>query len=231
MREIRKLILQLHVLSLAGEFYVVSGEISKYPVLITVNAQRWHPTIKLCYSSSLSLTFSSMTVLNTHKPSATLSGTVSCSDATERWCEISPELAYTTLNISPGHSEMIICTIPSTSGSESSNINFVNQFNNYVTDLPNVVLYHPMIDDSRSPAVSNHRIGINWTSDKGIREQLKVIQCVAIFECNSRPFKTSVISINFLDNGEGMPSMASVLSGGCPCNIIPLGQISMPRLS
>ena len=43
MREIRKLILQLHVLSLAGELYVVSGEISKCPVLITVNTQRWHP--------------------------------------------------------------------------------------------------------------------------------------------------------------------------------------------
>ena len=124
---------------------------------------------------------------------------------TERWCEISPALAYTTLNIDPGHSEMIICTVPSTS--ESRTVNFVNQFGKYVTHLTNVDSYPTVIDDSRSPAVLNYRVRIRWTSDKDIREQLKIIQCVANFdhECSSRPFKTSVISINFLDNGEGMP--------------------------
>ena len=121
----------------------------------------------------------------------------------ERWCEISPALAYTTLNIDADHSKMINCTIPSTSSSESSTVNFVNQFGDLVANLPNVDLYPPVIDDSRSPTVSNYHIRIRWTSDKDIREQLKVIQCVANFECSSRPFKTSVISLNFLDNGEG----------------------------
>jgi hypothetical protein len=103
---------------------------------------------------------------------------------------------------------MINCTIPSTSGSESSDtVNFVNQLGDIVTVQPwlNVKSYPPVIDDSSSPALSIYHISISWTSDKGIREKLKVVQCVANFAGRSRPFKTSVVSINFLDNEQGMP--------------------------
>ena len=125
-------------------------------------------------------------------------GEESCSGATERWCEISP--AYTTLDINPGQSEIITCTIPSTA--ESSTINFVNQFGNLVTDLPNVNLYPSVTVDSVTQR--RYRINISWTFDKDIRQQLKVIQCIANFECQSRPFKTAINSINFLDNEQGM---------------------------
>jgi hypothetical protein len=100
---------------------------------------------------------------------------------------------------------MINCTIPSTSDSESSSVNFVNQLGNFVTGLLNVNSYPPVIDDSSSPALSIYRYNISWTSDKDVREKLKVVQCVANFEGRSRPFKTSVVSINFLDNEQGMP--------------------------
>ena len=117
----------------------------------------------------------------------------------EGWCEITP--AYDTLKIDPEHSETIICTIPSTPGAFST-VNFVNQFGNRVTNLQNVDLY--LIDESSSHTQSSYHVNISWTLDKDTREQLKVIQCVANFECRTRPFKTSVISINFIDYEQGM---------------------------
>ena len=128
-----------------------------------------------------------------------LTGQVSCSEETERWCEIYP--ASTTLNISPGDSKVITCTIPSTPGT----VNFCNQFGNPVTSLPNVDLYPPVIDDSDSCAQMSYRVNISWTVDKHIREQLKIVQCAASFEGISRPSWTSVVSINFLDSEKGMP--------------------------
>ena len=66
-----------------------------------------------------------------------------------------------------------------------------------MTDLQNVDLY--LIDESSSHTQSSYHVNISWTFDKDIREQLKVIQCIANFQCRTRPFNTSVISINFLD--------------------------------
>ena len=135
-------------------------------------------------------------------------GQESCSGATERWCVITP--AYTTLNINPGQSEIINCTIPSTD--ESSIVKFVNQFGKSVTDLPNVNLYPSVTVDSATQ-VRYDRVNISWTFDKDIRQKLKVIQCIVNFQCQSHPCKTAINSINFLDNEQGMLWMASVLSG------------------
>ena len=123
----------------------------------------------------------------------------SCSDGTELWCQINP--TYTTLDINPGHSETINCTLPSTPGAWST-INFVNQLGRRVTDLPNVDLYR--IDSSSSGAEKTFHVNISWTLDKDIREQLKVIQCKANFQCRSRPYNSSVVSINFVDIEQGM---------------------------
>ena len=71
-----------------------------------------------------------------------------------------------------------------------------------MTDLPNVNLYPSVTVDSVTQR--RYRINISWTFDKDIRQQLKVIQCIANFECQSRPYKTAVNGINFLDNEQGM---------------------------
>ena len=122
-----------------------------------------------------------------------------CPDVAERWCEISP--TYSTLNINPEHSETIICTIPSTPGAWST-VNFVNQFGHRVTDLRNVDLY--LIDSSSSDTETSYHVNISWTFDKDIREQLKAIQCISNFQGRSRPYKTSIVSINFIDIEQGM---------------------------
>ena len=117
----------------------------------------------------------------------------------EPWCQINPR--YTTLDISPGHSETIICTIPSTPEAWSS-VNFVNQFGHRVTDLRNVNLYR--IDSSSSDTETTYHVNISWIFDKDIREKLKVIQCKANFHCRSQPYNSSIVSINFVDTERGM---------------------------
>lgn len=127
----------------------------------------------------------------------------------ERWCQISP--SYTTLNINPGHSETIICTIPPTPGAWST-VNFVNQFGRHVTDLGNVNFY--LIDSSSSVTETSYHVNISWTFNKDIREQLKVIQCVANFQCRTQSCKTSIVSINFTDIEQGMLHFESFFSNG-----------------
>ena len=86
-----------------------------------------------------------------------------------------------------------------------------------MTGLPNVNLYYPAVGESNSRTQASYRVNISWTVDKHIREQLKVVQCVATFEGRTHPFRTSVLGVNFLDSEQeqGMPRMVSVLSEGC----------------
>lgn len=42
-----------------------------------------------------------------------------------------------------------------------------------------------------------YQLNVNWTGDRYIQEQLKVVQCIANFQGSTHPCKTSVVLVEF----------------------------------
>ena len=58
-----------------------------------------------------------------------------------------------------------------------------------------------------TPVVSNSNVSIlriQWTSDKAAQEKLSVIQCIATFQGSTIPCKTSIVTVNFSSNEQGI---------------------------
>ena len=72
-----------------------------------------------------------------------------------------------------------------------------------------------MHDRRRNPGISSHlkleqhsqpskkevqyRLEINWTDDRQVQEQLKLLQCVANFEGSTHPCRTPVVIVDFVE--------------------------------
>ena len=111
----------------------------------------------------------------------------------ETWCEVSPK--YTTVKIREGKPGQIVCAIPDLPG---SSVEVVNQLGNVVHIRREVSKYVsfkqalPSIDN-----VTHYQLNITWTQDEIVREQLKVLQCVANFQGRTNPCRTSIVMIDF----------------------------------
>lgn len=45
--------------------------------------------------------------------------------------------------------------------------------------------------------ITRYQLNITWTQDQIVREQLRVIQCVANFQGRTNPCRTSIVMIDF----------------------------------
>lgn len=107
------------------------------------------------------------------------------------------------MDISEGHPGRIVCTIPYTTGQD---ILVVNQFGVEVR-LDSVLSQY--VRQVQMPAGTEHTdnrsypLDVHWPADIDIQDQLRLIQCVAIFHGTTRLCRTSVVNLRFI-NEQGM---------------------------
>ena len=114
----------------------------------------------------------------------------------ETWCQITPQ--YTTIYVKEGQSEQIVCSIPDISG---STVEFVNQYGHGIVHTRGLKDVSNYVSFSRlSPTTDNvtrYQLNITWTDDVLVREQLKLLQCIANFQGRTNPCRTSVVFVDF----------------------------------
>ena len=119
------------------------------------------------------------------------------------WCHISPPY-YAIVNVSETQPRTVVCTIPQSTGQA---IYIKNHFGedvlshpilkNYVyqTSDPSSVPWNTQESDSNK---RNYDVEISWTSDTGIQERLRILQCEALFHQTNYVCKTSVVNVKFI---------------------------------
>ena len=112
------------------------------------------------------------------------------------WCNISPH-AHARVDVRDGVPGRIACIIPNATGQD---VLVVNQYGTEIrhdSTLRNYVRQLPITQQTDN---RTYELEVHWTSDAQVQEELRVVQCVAIFHGTSHLCRTSVVNINFVND-------------------------------
>ena len=98
------------------------------------------------------------------------------------------------MEVSEGRPARITCVIPNLPG---STVTIVNHLGSRVLDKSSNVSDYTQLTIERTDDVSYYHLNFTWTRDSYVREQLKIIQCIANFQGSTHPCKTSVVNVMF----------------------------------